>query len=1086
MSNTSDNVNFDDYYNTCPKVIIRNRIGTFYAFSGDYPGGVVCTDSEPLVYGSGYKYDGFNDDSTKLSAPWKTTYQLTNPQIDYRAVDTTKPVSTIENDNASTWGNMGDLHNQKNIYGYMKQSNEFNKGSTKGYINAKRDPKVNYAFSVYTKKPRNDFLLDLYNLNDTTFKTKINDLATQYTNLIIQKCNGTNITTDICPSVRQTTTIPELKKTLNSTLSSYCANDTNINTPVCLDVFNNCNLENAVFDDVTVPDYKCNTLINSLKNNDTKNKLLSKTNLTKLTNLTPVQKKTIVSTFNTDGTTAVEDALCALATNTNDPICSLSKFVNTTPQNPILVMYFNSDNTNTPFAVPNGMDYFNSLSFTSFVQPPSTQKYFNVKPKVPLTSTWYAKFYVYLIPVSPDQYSFSINTNKGARVYLNNTLIIDAWNTPNKLLSSMFIPLLSDVRYLLYIEYVSDSTGNPNLQLSYNSKLDKTSKSLSIIAASKSNISMAVFNPLMMTQIAQGLQSIEYCTTNNRFATDPICTGTSSNLYNGFNNIYTSNINDATNVKFQNTIMDYCSTDNKFATDTIYCNNPTYQQFLLNPKTGYNADQKMKDNMTKYCSDPVNNKYSTPNSQNYCRTTDNDNNKNYTKDGKKLNMKIEYADAIRTGRSTYMSNALQNSLSTNTSPIDVTQDVIDYIAIDYPIIQGNGIANANIDNNIINYCADPKYNRFATDSTYCNNPTFVKNVLKTNTKSDIMEKNIGDYCYNNSDYTTPNSAPYCRTVDNINNKNYTPDGKNLNMRVEYADSIRNNRLKYVQNSIKDTIRQTNGNTTGEISPGVVDYINNDISIMLDNKAIPQGAEHPILMPEIYPYCENVPDYKKNKLCNTIYSKFSNDPNVIASTTRINDFNYGISSNAFMGKSDNDVANNAYTAARDAPDSFAKYLPYAINYCGTNDNIVSDECTKYYNNVSNVINNGLASQYKSNSIYKTPIMQQDILNQINSAGMPMPKNTNPVLDPVVAPVATTIQTTIPTTPTPATTSTFSNYKHNNDCDDDLYNSNYLYHIILFICLLVLTFKVMILYNCKNKPLDIRNRNYIVEKQRYNYV
>jgi hypothetical protein len=385
-----------------------------------------------------------------------------------------------------------------------------------------------------------------------------------------------------------------------------------------------------------------------------------------------------------------------------------------------------------------------------------------------------------------------------------------------------------------------------------------------------------------MTQTAQGLQSINYCTTNNRFSTDPICTGTPSNLYNGFNNIYTSNINDTNHVKFQNTIMDYCSTDNRFVTDTIFCNNPTYQQFLLNPKYGYGANVKLADNMKKYCSDPVNNQYTTQNGQTYCRTKDNDNTKNYTK-----------------------------------------------------------------------------------------------------------------------------------------------DGKNLNMRVEYADIMRKSRLKYIQNSINDTIRQTNGNTTGEISPGVVDYINNDISIILDNKAIPQSAENPILTPELYTYCESVPDYKKNKLCNTVYSKFSNDPNVIASTTRINDFNYGISSQAFMGKSDSDVANTAYTAARDAPDSFAKYLPYALQYCGTNDNIVSEECTKYYNNVSNVINNGLASQYKSNSTYKTPIMQQDILNQISSTGMPMPKNTAPITapTPVAAPVAAPVTAPPPiifAAPTPKAT------------------------------------------------------------------
>ena len=64
----------------------------------------------------------------------------------------------------------------------------------------------------------------------------------------------------------------------------------------------------------------------------------------------------------------------------------------------------------------------------------------------------------------------------------------------------------------------------------------------------------------------------------------------------------------------------------------------------------------------------------------------------------------------------------------------------------------------------------------------------------------------------------------------------------------------------------------------------------------------------------------------------------------------------------MGKSNNAEYNTSCMAKRDAPATYARYLPLAIQYCGAGDNIVSPECTTYYNNIQSNINNAMNANY----------------------------------------------------------------------------------------------------------------------------
>jgi hypothetical protein len=53
----------------------------------------------------------------------------------------------------------------------------------------------------------------------------------------------------------------------------------------------------------------------------------------------------------------------------------------------------------------------------------------------------------------------------------------------------------------------------------------------------------------------------------------------------------------------------------------------------------------------------------------------------------------------------------------------------------------------------------------------------------------------------------------------------------------------------------------------------------------------------------------------------------------------------------MGVSSNTELNDQYKRERDSTEKFARYLPYAVNYCAKDNNIVSEECKTYYNSKS---------------------------------------------------------------------------------------------------------------------------------------
>jgi hypothetical protein len=267
---------------------------------------------------------------------------------------------------------------------------------------------------------------------------------------------------------------------------------------------------------------------------------------------------------------------------------------------------------------------------------------------------------------------------------------------------------------------------------------------------------------------------------------------------------------------------------------------------------------------------------------------------------------------------------------------------------------------------------------------------------------------------------------------------------------------------------------------GYIKPHVAKYITSDYPTLQNKNDIYKYPNSNILSPDVFSYCENVPDISKDVLCNTLYttdpnkpSIYDNDPNMLASKIRINDFKYGVSTNAFLGLSTDTTANQVYQQQAQDPILYPKYLPYAINYCGTGNNIVTPACQTYYNNASFVINQGINAAYNqatSLNASQAQLSPQTMASLINSKPTAITTST-PTTNPV-----TTVDT-----PEAGAKSTFMNYY--DDYENESNSNSTFTTFLLFICLIILA---MVLVKCITKckkSIDSLSKNIVTKK--YNF-
>lgn len=663
-------------------------------------------------------------------------------------------------------------------------------------------------------------------------------------NTCIRDNNGNNIGSAFCRDIRKDIGNDGIKRELNAHLyKNYCDTDNNLNKSECDDFRNTCkNITNLAKNEEP---FNCNSGIKELNDNN-RFEMVRAIDFTK-DPPSGFTKDNLLREFNKSGSNSVSDSLCGLAINSQTPICqdylnnNFSALVKTTPENPILIMYFDNlelKNKRGMDASNSSMITFRSNEFTKATDnPPNAPILVGVTNtnKIQLPSKWGAKLYTYITPSTTGDYLFKANADDLVKVYLNNNLIINNWDGTKSDSSTSISLDPNKGPYLLYVEY-GDGGGAGWLKIEYAFKtaspvyefLRVLPNNIPVSGVSpltgtgveSNRLYMSRFSPYNLVTDAKRRQSIKYCSTNNRFATDVNCTGNLANNYKSINSLYTGIDGTATgDPEFVKSMINYCATGNKFTTD----------QFCLGD----------------------------------------------------VNLENDYINGVLKNPKLYDPN--NNSIGT---------------AID----------------------------------TFC--------------KAEI-----------NNTYSTTNKE-WCKNNDNTNNRNHTNiNGQTLH--PEYAKILRNTRLKYNQDAIKKSIT-----TGGALTKDVMDYIDIDYLDVQRNTTAGVFPDNNIVTPDVISFCQNSDPSLQTDLCKTVYnnSKYKTGTDIIASRAAIDDKTNCIDNNAFMGKSSSTEFNASCTAKRDAPATYARYLPLAINYCGTGDNIVSPECTTYYNNVQTNINNAMANVY----------------------------------------------------------------------------------------------------------------------------
>jgi len=289
------------------------------------------------------------------------------------------------------------------------------------------------------------------------------------------------------------------------------------------------------------------------------------------------------------------------------------------------------------------------------------------------------------------------------------------------------------------------------------------------------------------------------------------------------------------------------------------------------------------------------------------------------------------------------------------------------------------------------------YNALLSQSTnYCNAlnvkgfPNFTSDTFCTSTANQILNnQQIATYCQGDS--TTPANwttndigtsaipASFCTALDKNIIANLAARAKStdnqvpgLNINYKLANPINNGRASYYNSQILKSVTATD-NTQGTLTADTIDYITNDLNTVY-KQLITSGSnstqafqviENAVNITSstgqgpIINYCEtnatsNPPI--KTQLCDAIYNTFPNDPNVASSIFRINDYENCVSNNKFMTDPTGTASEPSCSDKATNPSTFAHYLPLAVDYCATANNIVKPECQNYYSKVGANITN----------------------------------------------------------------------------------------------------------------------------------
>ncbi len=256
--------------------------------------------------------------------------------------------------------------------------------------------------------------------------------------------------------------------------------------------------------------------------------------------------------------------------------------------------------------------------------------------------------------------------------------------------------------------------------------------------------------------------------------------------------------------------------------------------------------------------------------------------------------------------------------------------------------------NTNIKNSINN-----------RKKSYClkivdNKPRYETDASCKKIETDLLNETIKTRCVPSTGYNIDDN--YCNTLAN----------DNITMTTDPYKTLNNSRTSLLQTQIAG------------LSPDTTPYTNSKmLNDNLYNYAIGKYNDNPskklsdeLLNQKLFDYCENKDNnFTANAAgqCYGIYNKFKTDANVIASRNRMRDELCQLPENITSNNND-DYKTNIFKCKDltfgSVNNDIMKFSTAINGFCAVNNNISSQNCIDYYNNIENRVLNQLNIQSKS--------------------------------------------------------------------------------------------------------------------------
>lgn len=369
----------------------------------------------------------------------------------------------------------------------------------------------------------------------------------------------------------------------------------------------------------------------------------------------------------------------------------------------------------------------------------------------------------------------------------------------------------------------------------------------------------------------------------------------------------------------------------------------------------------------------------------------------------------------------WAANAIKSSTYNGNDDIGLNEYIIDKSPDAIKLFGSSGATS-----NLVNYCEDIIGDTYSADlskanTSLCNNlytnskyntdtnikgsinnikknyclktingkPRYETDSLCKNIETDLLKDTIISRCSPSTGYSIDDS--YCNNLSDNNIINSNEPYKTIN-------ASRTNLLKSNINSL--SVENTQYTNSKMLNDNLYNY-----AIGKYNEYNSKKLSDELLNQKLFDFCENKDqNFTTNSAgqCYGIYNKFKTNTDIINSRNRMRDGLCKLPENIATNIND-DYKTNAYNCAdltfNTTTADLLKFAPAINNYCSQNNNITSQTCIDYYNNIENRVLNQLniksqsAFQNKDLKSYKN--IELESFNNDSESNQIVPVIDNPV-------------------------------------------------------------------------------------------